>query len=368
MYFFRNSYNEKIELSFEYAANKKKQLLIWNQEYFDSYRQISIIWSKHIQGNKWFYQVLKDYIKSRVDSIKLILIKNLLSQLMVEVPFIVLMCLIFLGVYYEKLTIAKAFLWIGASQFVLTVSQNIAKNQILKKYVLDCRNRINEVMEIIRDKNDNQSIILNVDNSKKINFVLQKEQQITLATSPGIYHIKGDNGIGKTTLLDTILGYCRDPYYKTLSMNTLKIGLTESAIRIITTDAITFSILTTLNEQIIGFIESNKLLKTSVEHEIAINMASYLSAPLIQQWLNRLQQLHLKFDNISGYQLSLGERVIFSCLRNWFYWNNKVRLLLIDECDSCLDAHNKALFHESLAELSQFVAIFIISHTGLLLP
>ncbi len=363
MYFFRNLYNEKIELSFECVAEKKKQLLIWNQEYFDSYREIFTIWSNHIQGNKWFYEILNGYLKSRLNNIKLLLIKNLLSQLIVEMPFIILICSIFLGVYYEKLTITEAFLWIGASQFILAVSQNIAKNQLLKKYVLDCKNRIDGVREMIADKKDDV-IDISIDSHKEISFTLQKNHTVILRNYPGIYYITGDNGIGKTTLLDTILGYCRDPYYKTFSMNSLKMGLTESAIRIITTEAIAFSVFPTLNEQIIGIIGSNKFSSTSVECRIALNLADYLSTPLIQQWVKRLQQLRLKFDNISGYQLSLGERVMLSCLRNWFYWDNEVKLLLIDECDACLDAHNKALFHESLSELRQFIAIFIISHTA----
>ena len=69
------------------------------------------------------------------------------------------------------------------------------------------------------------------------------------------------------------------------------------------------------------------------------------------------------FDSSTDYQLSLGEHVILSCLRTWFSWSSEIKLLLVDECDSCLDPINKAIFLQTLAKLSQRVAIYVISHS-----
>lgn len=360
----RHVYDNQLEKTLEQVSARKKSLTIWSKEYFDGYKEISTIWLKRLSGKRWFDKLLSPYINYRIKSVKYLFLKDLLSQVFIETPFVLLMCLVLLGVYYGKITIPQAFIWLGVSQFVLNVSKELARNPTLKKFEMNCSRRINEIERIVAEKPGELIPDLKRIKFSQVTFSLKNNKKVSLSTKPGIYSIDGENGTGKTTLLDTMSGFCRNSPYDTLSMDILKSSLGIDSIRLIDVNSIVFTSLDTFDLQLIGFSDKVGFVDCNIERKISRSLKPYLPENLISQWLLQMQHLRIKFDANENYILSLGEHVILSCLRNWVCWNSQIKLLLIDECDSCLDKNNRSLFYQTIDRLSQKIAIYVISHSS----
>jgi len=354
--------SQSMDESLEKIVKKKQSMTQWSHEYFTAYREISLIWGKVVKTKKWFEKFLSDYTNARLQTTKIIFAKDLFVQLLVEMPFVLLMCLVIFGVYHQDISLSQAVIWLGLSQYMLTASQDLARNSIIKSYRKDCQERLKEIKALLNNKVPQPTINLSPIKFNRLEFGLLNGVNIKLSLNPRVYRISAANGSGKTTLLNTILSYCRDSPYDNLNMDILKTCLQGNNIRIIDSNAVVFSVLNTIDDQILGFNLDKNNITVNVEYYINHHLQMSVKPDLIKSWLQQLKILRSKFEK-SNYKLSLGERVILSCLRNWVCWNSNIKLLIVDECDSCLDQTNKKLFLQTLNQLSQQVAIYIVSHS-----
>lgn len=363
----RALYDSKISNLLEDIEEEKKQMTIWSKEFFDGYKEISSIWTESIQNKNWFNKIFSSYINKRIKLVKVTFSKNILNQLFIELPFLALMCFVFMGIFYQKILISQAFVWLGLSQFILQATRDISKNPMLKKQYKNSLDRIEDIKKIIGQEKEKEMLSLNSNlsktNEENYQFIFNDNTQISLSLEPGLYFLNSENGSGKTTLLDTIAGLYQNSPYATFSMDILRSQLKAGDIRIIDANSVTYSILSNFSEQIVGPFNEFSSNIHEVVAAIQRKLRLFMPSILIHEWVNQVHNLYVKFESNHQYQPSLGERVIISCLRNWVSWHNRIKLLLIDECDSCLDASNKQLFYKTLSCLQNSVAIYMISHT-----
>jgi ABC-type molybdenum transport system ATPase subunit/photorepair protein PhrA len=75
-----------------------------------------------------------------------------------------------------------------------------------------------------------------------------------------------------------------------------------------------------------------------------------------------LNKLSLDFSLRKHKSFSQGESFLVSLARSLSHWSSQVRLLVIDEGEQFLDSENRKLFNRIVANLSQSVACYWVSH------
>lgn len=354
--------NKKINTLMEDIESNKRGVLVWMSEYFHGYKETSRVWPALIRNISWFEEIYQRYKSLKEKLLIYFFKKNLGSQFLIEFPFVLATSAILLGLYFGKLSLPLVFAWLGISQFVLTATQSLAKNSELKKNLSSSKKILQDFLaELDHHSAIKTSLVAN--QKTEYQFLLQNGSPVTLAITPGIYPINGENGAGKTTLLDTLLSFDRTSTFNTdNNMYAIKTLINFSNIYVIDRNSVVFSDMHTFEEQISGpkTLLVNK--NTDVFLKIRQNLEPVIGQELSNQWLTALQTLRDVFDKRARPSLSLGEKILLSCARNWYAWHSDIKILILDESDSSLDKKNKILLLQTIEQLSQTVAIYLVSH------
>ena len=164
-------------------------------------------------------------------------------------------------------------------------------------------------------------------------------------------------------MLNIILGYERRYLIRDHNgFDDLINAVQANDIRLIERDAVIFEALNGFEEQIIG---PGNNCRTEWKAKMRDSISRLLDSSLAQQWIIIFQSLEIEYTKRGEKNMSSGEKVIISFIRFFVSWDNTVRLLVIDECDSFLDHDKKILFKEAVNHLSRHMAIFISSHDAL---
>jgi ABC-type bacteriocin/lantibiotic exporter with double-glycine peptidase domain len=284
-----------------------------------------------------------------------------MSQILVELPFIINSALVILGVYYKYITLTQLFIWVGFCQFMINASNAYFENCVKKKERKILSDQSSDILNRFKNtihQGANQEAIVN--NYVTSEVTLRDGSKNILSLTPGIYRLFGSNGSGKSTLLNIILGYERR--YSILEQNGLEElinAVQTSNIRLIERDSVIFECLSGFDAQITG--PSNTChahwKKTMID-----SISQLLDDTLAKQWIMIFLALEMEYTNRKDKNMSSGEKIIISFIRFFVSWDSSVRLLVIDECDSFLDHDKKTLFKEAVIKLSHHMAIFISSH------
>jgi ABC-type transport system involved in cytochrome bd biosynthesis fused ATPase/permease subunit len=132
--------------------------------------------------------------------------------------------------------------------------------------------------------------------------------------------------------------------------------LSEHEIRVVDNQPVLFSDMVGLWQQLTGPV-------AEASTDLFNTLYTFLPFTLANHWRLLYDDLAHKFNNLSGYHCSSGEKIMVSFFRALMAWDDKVRLLIVDECDAVLDQDNRRLFLASLHYLAQFVAVFYVSHS-----
>ncbi len=340
----------------------KRSIITWIDEYFRGFKEINRIWPQAIKNQDWAKQVLSSFARSKEKLVNYFLIMNSTSQLLVEIPFVAITGFIILEVYGQQLSLPLAFAWFGIAQFILQASQGLAKNiELKKKY----KAQYNELSEFFSTFNaPAKQLTANIDNNADniYEFTLQNKAIIRLSSQSGIQLVDAPNGAGKTTLLDTLLDYDRHAsFHQTQVLQAYKKAVLPQAIRLIDRECVVFHAFSCFSQQITG-PDQNISLNACCE-QIKGHLETFCPASISEVWATRLQQLGDAYDKRSEKSLSSGEKVLLSWARNWFAWQDNVRILILDECDAVLDRDNQALLYTTLKQLAEHLAIYLVSHT-----
>jgi ABC-type molybdenum transport system ATPase subunit/photorepair protein PhrA len=357
-------YGKKMTDLFIHLEKSRQHLIKWIHHYFLSFREISHCWCFATDNKKWFNSTYALFSKSKRIIIRTLFIKNISSQLLVEIPFISVTAVILLGVFKQSISFPIAFAWIGLSQFILTAAKNISRNHQLSSQRNAASRTLDQFISTLNTKPTHPLDSSEASTAKTISaypFALLNNDTVQLGTQAKQYIISASNGTGKTTLIDTLIDYDRlASYNNSQLMRQLKDCFPKQSIRVIDNAAILFDSLTGFEQQISGPIKT-----VAAEHafkKISNNLSGWLGQSTIYAWINILENIKQRYEARVDKRLSQGETVLLSFARSWYSWHPDIKLLILDECDAPLDASNRSLVLETLSQLSQKITIFNISH------
>lgn len=342
----------------EKKSNEIKSIVCkWIFQFFSSYKEIEKNW--HTNKIDWGNQVYEKYYETQKEQITSYLLRDLVSQALIELPFLINTSVVIFSVYMGFLSIQELFVWIGFSQFMIHASNAYLENRVYQKQANVLNTRCGEVIDFFKSQTNFKNVDKNKRNYKEI-IVLKDGTQNILDIKNGIYPLNGANGSGKTTLLNIILGYEREHNFFSLNSNErLFCLLDKSKMRIIERNPVLFDCLNDFYEQLFGPKTAHHFDR---ELEIKSNIEMLFSHALAIKWLDVIKDIKKKYYQRNRKEFSSGEKIIISCLRFFASWVPEARILVIDECESFLDSDKKQLFFDSLIELSNYLAIYITSH------
>lgn len=361
-YLSKNIFVKKIDYYQREGYQSKITILNWIEQYFSSYRELSKNW-QGISNTSWKDDVYNNYFLSKKNQIASYLYRDLLAQILVELPFLLNTSIVILGVYYEYLTLTQLFVWVGFSQFMINASNAYLEKKIIKKQI----DTLSEcTTSIIHNFSPQASTTVITNNSSNFLFsevVMQDGKINKLSLEPGLYRIKGGNGSGKSTLMNIILSYERMDYdFKCTNFAYFINHIDQSKVRVIDREAVVLDCFKEFNTQVCGPNTSYQVWLEPVSHSIH----RLLTHELATAWIKVFHGLETEYTDRANKILSAGERVILSLMRFFCSWDIEVNLLIIDECDSFLDHKKKALFIDTVNELAQHMAVYISCHDKIL--
>lgn len=358
----KNILLKKINDSQKETYYSKIKILNWVEQYFFSYREISKNW-QGITNSSWKNEVYNKYFFSKKAQIVFYFYRDLLAQLLVELPFLLNTSIVILGVYYKYLSLTQLFVWVGFCQFMINASNAYLENKINKKQLMTLNDQTKSILEGFDDKSLDNETHMKIDDCSSHEVIMKDGVINRLSLEPGLYHIKGGNGSGKSTLMNIFLGYERGRYdFKNKNLSSFIAKIEQKNIRVIDRDPIIFEDLTDFNSQICGPIISQLQWKKTVTS----SLGQLLDANLANEWMKIFVSLEAEYTTRKDKILSSGEKVLLSFMRFLSSWNNGVNLLIIDECDSFLDQEKKMLFIMTINELACHIAIYMSSHETIL--
>lgn len=354
----KNIYVKKIDNCHKETYDNKIKILNWVEQYFYSYREISKNW-QGIAGSSWKNEIYNNYFTCKNSQASFYFYRDLIAQLLIELPFLLNTSIVILGVYYSYLSLTQLFVWVGFSQFMINASNAYLENKINKEQIKTINEQVLSILRKFHSKTISDKVNKLLD-SPPISVVIMKDGQANnLSLIPSLYHIKGGNGSGKSTLMNIILGYERGRYeFKNSNLTSLLTNIKKEQVRVIDRDTIIFESLTDFNHQICGPIDPKKKWKDAV----SCSLSRLLNAKLANEWMKIFVSLESEYVIREDKKISSGEKVILSLMRFFSSWNLDVKLLIIDECDSFLDKEKKNLFVLTVTEISRHLAVYISCH------
>ena len=356
----KNIFLTQIDKYQQDTNNNKLKIFNWISQYLHSYREVSKNWVG-VGKSSWIAGIYQPYFFAKHQQNLFYLYRDVLSQILVELPFIINSAIVILGVYYKYITLTQLFIWVGFCQFMINASNAYFENRVKKKERRILSDQSSDILNRFKNTNHdgtNQGSDINKYVASEV--TLRDGSKSILSLTPGIYRLSGSNGSGKSTLLNIILGYERRyPILDHDGFDDLINAVQATDIRLIERDAVIFESLNDFSVQITGPCNN---YRTQWKTRMIDSISRLLDTTLAQQWIIIFLSLEIEYTNREDKNMSSGEKVIISFIRFFVSWDSAVRLLIIDECDSFLDHDKKILFKEAVNSLSRHMAIFISCH------
>lgn len=355
----------------------KMKLYNWISQYFLAYREISKNWQLRC-SREWVNSIYSHYFSSKKELSVAVVCRDLLLQVLVELPFLFNTVVVILAVYYQTISITQLFIWIGFSQFMIQASNAYFESKSAQIDLNQLNNRIGHVLQLFQDNIQTKKLMYSTKSSAlSMNMpimVSMLDGSVNhLSVEPGVYLIQGANGSGKSTLLNQIMRYERgDFFYKNKGLehinaiDLLKKMIHDKQIRVIDRNSILFDCFEDFSQQICGpkliKKESGESLGEDWTVLIMRTLQQLVSRDLVDKWMKIFLLLETHFYRRKNREFSSGEKVLISLMRFLSGWHNGVKLLIIDECEAFLDGSKKPLFRKTITEISAFMAVFVCHH------
>lgn len=354
----KNFFTHRIDQQQTLINRSKTMVIAWIDQYFAAFREISKNWPKLLQST-WKNDIYQPYYLANQSQTIFYLYRDLLSQILVELPFLVNTSVVILGVYYEYISLAQLFVWVGFSQFMINASNAYLENRVILKQHNSLLIKINDILTAFQSRADSQTQPV-ISTQHAAHVILRDGSTIHLSLKPGIYPIRGENGAGKSTLLNVLMDFEKEHiHFENNHLSALHRSINQHNIRVIEKDVVVFECMSDINRQICGPAYNS----TYAWHEPVTTATLYLLGPdLSDQWSVIFHEFAAQYHQRKDKTLSSGEKVILSFLRFLASWHHDVQLLIIDECDSFLDPKKKSLFIQAMHAASKHMAIYLCSH------
>jgi ABC-type lipoprotein export system ATPase subunit len=234
------------------------------------------------------------------------------------------------------------------------------ENRVNQRHITTLLSQISHVLQNFKTTSPNNKESASSNSTSFAEVILNDGSHNLLSLNPGIYHITGGIGSGKTTLINMLLDYEREErFFKNTHLTQLKASLNQDNIRVIERDAVIFNCFNDIHHQINGPFN---VVNDSWKIQIEAALKWLLRPDLVGKWMSIFMTLVSEYTQRKNKTMSSGEKIILSMMRFFASWDNNVNLLVIDECDSFLDYDKKILFVETITSLASHLAIYICSH------
>lgn len=358
----KNIFLKKLDFFHKEINENKANTLGWINQFFRSYKEVSFNWNEQV--NDWIQSMYSPIYQSKNKFVIIQLMRDILSQFLIEFPFIINTAILVVAVYLNYLSITQLFVWIGFSQFVINSSNSFLENKINNKTKIALVYELEEILSSFQiDKNQNSQLCLNSKHIKNVVIKLQDSTVNHLSLIPSVYHIKGTNGSGKSTLLNTIIGYERQVRINNHE-NLLYLfkNISIQKIRVIDREPEIFNLLKTFNQQILGPEQAKLFSWKQLLHD---KMSSILTGELIKELSKAFFLIEDQYYKRRNARFSSGEKILISLMRALTSWNKEVSILVVDECTVFLDQNIKTLFLRCIYELSNSIAVYLSAHESI---
>ncbi|MBY6864564.1 hypothetical protein B2H86_02730 [Clostridium botulinum] len=253
-----------------------------------------------------------------------------------------------LQIFNKNMSIGTFIIIKNYYSFLLSTISSFVETVKLYPDTLVSYNRIKEILNIKQELNGTK-IIKSIDSIKlkNVKFSFNEENYIInnleyTFEKGNVYLITGDNGIGKSTLINVILGLYIEEYDGYIYYNDINIKEID---------------LYRAREKLIGVLEQEPLLNDLKNNLDAAN------TNLIEFWINKLKigdlNKRLIYENISQVKVSGGEKQKLALLRVLLK-NSDV--LIMDEPTSALDIESVDILKGIISEIKNDKIILLISH------
>lgn len=358
----KNIFVKKIDAFQRDTYQSKIKILHWVDQYFSSYREISKNWPDMAHGS-WKEEIYHSYFFAKKNQTAFYLYRDVVAQILTELPFLLNTSIVILGVYYDYLSVSQLFVWVGFSQFMINASNAFLENRIFRKQLATLNEEACSILDSFGSTISQKVPIPNgrglVDSHCDLTLVMQDGTINQLSLVPGVYQIKGENGSGKSTLMNMVLGYERGSYdFNNKNFASFLNQLRPEQLRVIDREPIIFECLADFNNQICGPAKNQKRWEETIYYAIS----QLLSRDLAGEWMKVFISLEAEYHFRQDKSMSSGEKVVLSLMRFFSSWESKVHVLIIDECDSFLDRQKKDLFIKTVMELARHMAVYIGCH------
>lgn len=369
-----------------FRSNEEKgKLLKWVQSFFRANREIYLSWggadsavTERSEFRSWIHSKGNAFASAERCLARIILRKNILSNLLVELPYVLCVGGIMVSAAWGWLTIADAFVWFGITEYLVQANNSLRQIKPIRAEVGALKSLLRKELprfgSVVPDGtgkpgSEMLSELRGVSNATRAmgRFELTDQTLVELSLEPGFYSIAGKNGSGKSTLLDVLAGAnLIDRYWDPDLVAEFRASL-GTRLRWIERDPVLFSDCQSFSQQIMGLLpagESKAPSSADVMGRLVENTSQVLSSELVAEWARLWGDLERRYLERRDGGLSSGEKVCLSVARAFSRWEAGMKAIICDECDTFLDQGTRTLLMRTLRELSRKMAVFFVSHHG----
>lgn len=324
----------------ECIALKRQGLITWLNEYGRSAFALRWCWAGKVGFDRWARSKSGSLLDSQMGLLRQLFHFNMLQQAFIEGPYLGLLLLSFLLVFFHRMSLPVALAWSGSGQYLISCAKNMSANAARVQSIA-AHHRV--VAQFFSIKWLGGTIDAAMQERIKRLFSCVEQMHCR-----GVLQVFGNNGVGKSTLLNQLL-------MKLFSQD----QCVRLTCRVLDRESRFFSCIETVEGQIFG---PNIATASNLSQQQLLHLLEpVLPQPLILAWAQQFHVLFTEYAN-GNTDLSSGQCIVLSVARLFYNWNASVNIIVVDECDAVLDSGLRWLFIKTVLFLAKKCLCLIVSH------
>jgi energy-coupling factor transporter ATP-binding protein EcfA2 len=353
-------FEEKYEASIKETLENKAMLMAWIRNFFEHSRDRQVNWRyASAEKTRTPYERVGDHIESGLKQRYRIALWRSFGKLgLANFPHICIVTSIMLMGLYGKMSIASIIVWLGLIDLLIQATGNLIA---IRSDIIELRSTaavIDKDVSWLKRAAPHQADQASTGAEISETFRLLDNSLVTLGLQPGLFHISGRNGSGKSSLIDVLLGFQTSfDHWEPERIQGFRAALSTGA-RVVESSPVVLNDYRRFEQQVYG----ESFDGTQSFERMLSESFSILSLELRTLWISRILDLRDLWDKRNVKDLSKGEKVVLGIARAFSHWNSEVAVLICDEVEAGLDQSSRELFLRLISELRQKIAVYLVSH------